>query len=160
MLVMSYENCSHVLLFFGTGIDCWYSADVSAAICWSLYTIVPLYGIVEGVGPVISFDRLLYDSGGIGAGVWVRSAQIWGCLKKFTVVYFLCVSLQHLLVFVPAFSGALTATPSVDLSDEMLIFDVVCCSRVSYTQERHMYHVLVNDGITFLCMSEEVRSPQ
>lgn len=28
-------------------------------------------------------------------------------------------------------------------------------TRVSYTQERHMYHVLVSDGITFLCMSEE-----
>ncbi|CAD7704069.1 unnamed protein product [Ostreobium quekettii] len=27
--------------------------------------------------------------------------------------------------------------------------------RVSYTQERHMYHVVVADGITFLCMSEE-----
>lgn len=28
-------------------------------------------------------------------------------------------------------------------------------TRVSYTQDRHMYHVLVSDGITFLCMSEE-----
>ncbi|CAD7698204.1 unnamed protein product [Ostreobium quekettii] len=28
-------------------------------------------------------------------------------------------------------------------------------TRVSYTQERHMYHVLIVDGITYLCMSEE-----
>lgn len=27
--------------------------------------------------------------------------------------------------------------------------------RVSYTQDQHMFHVLVNDGITFLCVSEE-----
>lgn len=27
--------------------------------------------------------------------------------------------------------------------------------RVSYTQERHMYHVLISDATTFLCMSEE-----
>jgi len=28
-------------------------------------------------------------------------------------------------------------------------------TRVSYAQERHMYHILVNDGIAFLCMAEE-----
>lgn len=30
--------------------------------------------------------------------------------------------------------------------------------RVSYTQERHQFHVYVNDGITFLCVAEEVRA--
>ncbi|KAK9825798.1 hypothetical protein WJX74_008314 [Apatococcus lobatus] len=28
-------------------------------------------------------------------------------------------------------------------------------SRVSYTQERHLFHVLISDGITFLCMTDE-----
>lgn len=28
-------------------------------------------------------------------------------------------------------------------------------TRVSYTQERHMFHVLIHDGMTFLCMAEE-----
>lgn len=28
-------------------------------------------------------------------------------------------------------------------------------TRVSYTQDRHMFHILVQDGITFLCMAEE-----
>uniref|UniRef100_A0A7S0RU98 V-SNARE coiled-coil homology domain-containing protein n=1 Tax=Chlamydomonas leiostraca TaxID=1034604 RepID=A0A7S0RU98_9CHLO len=27
--------------------------------------------------------------------------------------------------------------------------------RVSYTQERHMFHVLVTNGLTFMCMAEE-----
>ena len=29
--------------------------------------------------------------------------------------------------------------------------------RVSYTQDRHMFHCLIQDGITYLCMAEEVR---
>ena len=28
--------------------------------------------------------------------------------------------------------------------------------RVSYAQERHLFHVLVTKGITFLCMADEV----
>ena len=35
----------------------------------------------------------------------------------------------------------------------------VCCSprrRVSYSQERHLFHIVVKDGITFLCMADEV----
>eukprot|EP00877_Chromochloris_zofingiensis_P005730 jgi/Chrzof1/15158/Cz09g29140.t1 len=28
-------------------------------------------------------------------------------------------------------------------------------TRVSYAQERHMFHVLIQDGITFVCMAEE-----
>ena len=31
------------------------------------------------------------------------------------------------------------------------------CSRVSYSQERHLFHIVVRDGITFLCMADEVR---
>lgn len=30
------------------------------------------------------------------------------------------------------------------------------CRRISYTQERHMFHVLVQDGVTYLCMAEQV----
>ena len=30
------------------------------------------------------------------------------------------------------------------------------CRRVSYTQERHMFHVLISDGITYLAVAEEV----
>ena len=29
-------------------------------------------------------------------------------------------------------------------------------SRVSYSQERHLFHIVVRDGITFLCMADEV----
>jgi hypothetical protein len=29
--------------------------------------------------------------------------------------------------------------------------------RVSYTQEQHMFHVLIHEGITFLCVTEQVR---
>lgn len=29
--------------------------------------------------------------------------------------------------------------------------------RVSYSQERYMFHVLVQDGLCFMCMAEEVR---
>lgn len=41
---------------------------------------------------------------------------------------------------------------------QALIPDTVCTCRrrVSYTQERHQFHVYVNDGITFLCVAEEV----
>lgn len=28
-------------------------------------------------------------------------------------------------------------------------------SRVSYSQERHLFHIVVRDGITFLCMADE-----
>ena len=28
-------------------------------------------------------------------------------------------------------------------------------TRVSYSQERHLFHILVSDGITFLCMADE-----
>ena len=30
------------------------------------------------------------------------------------------------------------------------------CRRVSYSQERHLFHIVVKDGITFLCMADEV----
>lgn len=30
-------------------------------------------------------------------------------------------------------------------------------TRVSYTQERHMFHILVADGLTYLVVAEEVR---
>ena len=30
------------------------------------------------------------------------------------------------------------------------------CRRVSYAQERHLFHVMVTKGITFLCMADEV----
>ena len=33
------------------------------------------------------------------------------------------------------------------------------CSRVSYSQERHLFHIVVRDGITFLCMADEVSTP-
>ena len=33
------------------------------------------------------------------------------------------------------------------------------CSRVSYSQERHLFHIVVRDGITFLCMADEVSNP-
>ena len=29
-------------------------------------------------------------------------------------------------------------------------------TRVSYTQDQHMFHVLVSDGIAFICMAEQV----
>lgn len=29
-------------------------------------------------------------------------------------------------------------------------------TRVSFTQEDHMFHVLVSEGITFICMAQEV----
>ena len=29
--------------------------------------------------------------------------------------------------------------------------------KVTYTQERHMFHVLIEGGLTYLCMAEEVR---
>jgi hypothetical protein len=32
------------------------------------------------------------------------------------------------------------------------------CRKVTYTQDRHMFHILVQDGLTFLCMAEDVRS--
>ena len=32
------------------------------------------------------------------------------------------------------------------------------CRRVSYAQERHLFHVLVTKGFTFLCMADEVTS--
>lgn len=31
-----------------------------------------------------------------------------------------------------------------------------CCRRASYLQEGQAFHVLVANGITFLCMSDEV----
>lgn len=29
--------------------------------------------------------------------------------------------------------------------------------RVTYAQDRHMFHIMVHDGVTFLCMAEEAR---
>lgn len=34
---------------------------------------------------------------------------------------------------------------------------VRCCRRVSYAQEGQLFHVLVADGVTFLCMADEAR---
>jgi hypothetical protein len=43
----------------------------------------------------------------------------------------------------------------------ILTFHVPCglciCRRVSYAQEGQLFHVLVAEGITFLCMADEVR---
>jgi hypothetical protein len=36
---------------------------------------------------------------------------------------------------------------------------LLACSRVSYSQERHLFHIVVRDGITYLCMADEARSP-
>ena len=30
-------------------------------------------------------------------------------------------------------------------------------SRVSYSQDRHLFHIVVQNGITFMCMADEVR---
>lgn len=32
---------------------------------------------------------------------------------------------------------------------------VPCRSRVSYSQDRHLFHVLISAGITYLCMADE-----
>jgi hypothetical protein len=53
-------------------------------------------------------------------------------------------------------------TCSIELSRRRisyLTFDVgLCiCRRVSYAQEGQLFHVLVAEGITFLCMADEVR---
>ena len=45
--------------------------------------------------------------------------------------------------------------PEVDLSPR----STLSYSRVSYSQERHLFHIVVRDGITFLCMADEVRFP-
>lgn len=36
---------------------------------------------------------------------------------------------------------------------------ICACSRVSYTQERHVFHVLVYQGLAYVCMAEEVSQP-
>ena len=33
---------------------------------------------------------------------------------------------------------------------------VCTCRKVAFAQEHHLFHVLVEDGLTFLCMAEEV----
>ena len=33
---------------------------------------------------------------------------------------------------------------------------VCACRKVAFAQEHHLFHVLVEDGLTFLCMAEEV----
>ena len=33
------------------------------------------------------------------------------------------------------------------------------CSRVSYSQDRHLFHVVVSNGIVYLCMADDVRAP-
>lgn len=42
----------------------------------------------------------------------------------------------------------------------MLCADALLCtrSRVSYSQDRHLFHIVVHSGITFLCMADEVRT--
>lgn len=41
-----------------------------------------------------------------------------------------------------------------------LCADALLCmrSRVSYSQDRHLFHIVVHSGITFLCMADEVRT--
>lgn len=54
----------------------------------------------------------------------------------------------------PTFSWSYHDWPGLSLLES----STVPCSRVSYSQERHLFHIVVRDGITFLCMADEVRA--
>lgn len=47
--------------------------------------------------------------------------------------------------------------PSLAEVWQLTAFHCSVCSRASYSQDRHLFHIVVHSGITVMCMADEVR---